>query len=61
MDRGKLVLLDGPSYRTQHLDLDVDSAELVHDDPARISGIHMPQRQHQMSMPGEYFPEVPKR
>ena len=38
LERGRLVLLDGPSYRTQHLDLDVDRAELVNDDPARISG-----------------------
>jgi len=40
LERGRLVLLDGPSYRTQHLDLDVDGAELAHDEPARISGIH---------------------
>ena len=40
LERGRLVLLDGPSYRTQHLDLDVDGAELAHDEPARISGTH---------------------
>ena len=38
LERGRLMLLDGPSYRTQHLDLDVDGAELAHDGPARISG-----------------------
>ena len=38
LERGRLVLLDGPSYRTQHLDLDVDGADLSHNDPARISG-----------------------
>ena len=43
LERGRLMLLDGPSYRTQHLDLDVDGAELAHDEPARISGKHRPE------------------
>ena len=42
LERGRLMLLVGPSYRTQHLDVDVDGAELVHDEPARISGKHRP-------------------
>ena len=42
LERGRLMLLGGPSYRTQHLDLDVDGAELAHDEPARISGKHRP-------------------
>ena len=28
LERGRLMLLDGPPYRTQHLDLDVDGAEI---------------------------------
>ena len=43
LERGRLMLLDGPSYRTQHLDLDVDGADLAHDEPARISGKHRPE------------------
>ena len=43
LERGRLMLLDGPSYRTQHLDLDVEGAELAHDEPARISGKHRPE------------------
>ena len=43
LERGRLMLLDGPSYRTQHLDLDVDGAELAHHEPARISGKHRPE------------------
>ena len=43
LERGRLMLLDGPSYRTQHLDLDVDGAELAHREPARISGKHRPE------------------
>ncbi len=43
LERGRLLLLDGPSYRTQHLDLDVEGAELAHDEPARISRKHRPE------------------
>ena len=43
LERGRLMLLDGPSYRTQHLDLDLEGAELAHDEPARISGKHRPE------------------
>ena len=48
------MLLDGPSYRTQHLDLDVDGAELAHDEPARISGIHRPE----FPEPTDHIPRV---
>jgi len=43
LERGRLMLLDGPCYRTQHLDLDVDGAELAHDQPVRMSGKHRPE------------------
>jgi hypothetical protein len=33
LERGRLMLLDGPSCRTQHLDIDVDGAEFAHDEP----------------------------
>ncbi|MDE0221436.1 MAG: hypothetical protein OXJ90_19360 [Spirochaetaceae bacterium] len=42
VERGRLMLLDGPSYRTQPPDLDVDGAELAHGEPAGISGKHRP-------------------
>ena len=32
----------GPSYRTQHLDPDIDGAELEQDEPARVSGKNRP-------------------
>jgi hypothetical protein len=54
LERGRLMLLDGPSYRTQHLDLDVDGAELAHDHPARISGKHRPE----FPGPTDHIPRV---
>jgi len=38
LERGRLVVLDGPSYRTRHLELDRDSG--AHQNAARVSGTH---------------------
>ena len=40
LEKGRLVLLDGPSYRTRHLELDRGSA--TQHNAARISGKHRP-------------------
>ena len=37
LERGRLVLLDGPSYRTRHLDLPADHTHDALHQPARIS------------------------
>ncbi len=39
LERGRLILLDGPSYRTRHLDLD-PARKPGSREPARISGTH---------------------
>jgi DNA replication protein DnaC len=38
LENGRLLLLDGPSYRTRHLDLPAQDAHDVVNQPARISG-----------------------
>jgi DNA replication protein DnaC len=40
LEKGRLIVADGPSYRTRHLDL--DRAEEQRKDVARISGKHRP-------------------
>ena len=43
LDRGRLIVMDGPSYRTRHLDgLDRGTTAKSHE-PARISGIDRPE------------------
>jgi hypothetical protein len=43
LERGRLLMLDGPSLRTKHLGLDdPTSTEALHQ-PARISGIEKPE------------------
>ncbi len=41
LEKGRLIVLDGPSYRTRHLDL--DRASGGHQNAARISGKHRPE------------------
>jgi len=41
LERGRLILLDGPSYRTRHLELDAPSG--AQQNAARISGKHRPE------------------
>ena len=43
LERGRLVMLDGPSMRTKHLGLDEPASSEASDQPARISGIHAPE------------------
>jgi DNA replication protein DnaC len=44
LERGRLLVLDGPSYRTRHLPLDSSESNSDHaDKPARVSGKHRPQ------------------
>ena len=40
LENGRLVLLDGPSYRTRHLDLPADQPHDGRHQPARFSGTH---------------------
>ncbi len=40
LEKGRLILVDGPSYRTRHLDL--DKSQAARKDAARISGKHRP-------------------
>ena len=47
----ELLQRAGPSYRTQHLDLDHDGAELEHDEPARVPGTHRPHPSRHRSKP----------
>ena len=44
LERGRIILLDGPSARTRHITQDLDGGNI--EEPARISGIDRP-----------YFPE----
>src|SRR6516162_9109789 len=39
LERGRMVILDGPSMRTKHLGLDEPASSEASDQPARISGI----------------------
>jgi DNA replication protein DnaC len=39
LERGRMLLLDGPSMRTKHLQLDDPTLTQPEDRPARISGI----------------------
>jgi DNA replication protein DnaC len=41
LERGRLIVLDGPSYRTRHLDLPAGKGTT--DQPATISGKHRPE------------------
>jgi len=61
LERGRLVLLNGPSYRTQHLDLNVDGAELAHDEPGQ--SFRNPQRWPSAVTPGTatWCDDVPVR
>ena len=43
LERGRLVMLDGPSMRTKHLGLDEPASSEASDQPARISGINAPE------------------
>jgi len=44
LERGRLLVLDGPSYRTRHLPLDSSDSNDDHTTkPARISGKHRPE------------------
>jgi DNA replication protein DnaC len=43
LERGRLVMLDGPSMRTKHLGLDEQASSEASDQPARISGIKAPE------------------
>ena len=43
LERGRLLILDGPSLRTQHLGLDDPMAAGASPQVARISGIHAPE------------------
>ena len=43
LERGRVLTLDGPSMRTKHLGLDDPTAPEASDQPARISGIAVPQ------------------
>ena len=47
LERGRLLMLDGPSMRTTHLGLDdpmaPEASHILVDQPARISGIHAPE------------------
>jgi hypothetical protein len=44
LERGRLLVLDGPSYRTRHLPLDSSNSNDDHTaKPARISGKHRPE------------------
>jgi DNA replication protein DnaC len=43
LERGRLLMLDGPSMRTQHLHLDEPTSTQAIDQPARISGIQEPE------------------
>lgn len=44
LERGRLLVLDGPSYRTRHLPLDSSNPNNDHTaKPARISGKHRPE------------------
>ena len=38
LENGRLLLLDGPSYRTRHLDLPTEDTQDAFRQPARISG-----------------------
>ena len=41
LEKGRLIVLDGPSYRTRHLEL--DSSSKGHNNAARISAKHRPE------------------
>ena len=43
LERGRLLTLDGPSMRTEHLGLDDPTSPGASDQPARISGIQRPE------------------
>jgi DNA replication protein DnaC len=44
LERGRVLILDGPSLRTKHLGLDdPTSSEALHQQPARISGSEVPE------------------
>jgi DNA replication protein DnaC len=43
LERGRLLTLDGPSFRTKHLGLDDSAATSPSPEVARISGIHAPE------------------
>jgi DNA replication protein DnaC len=43
LERGRDLVLDGPSHRTQHLGIDDPTAPVASTEPARISGIHQPE------------------
>src|SRR6202158_3624310 len=43
LERGRLLILDDPSMRTQHLHLDEPTSTQAIDQPARISGIQEPE------------------
>jgi DNA replication protein DnaC len=43
LERGRMLMLDGPSMRTKHLQLDDPTATQAGDQPARISGIEAPE------------------
>jgi DNA replication protein DnaC len=43
LERGRLIMLDGPSMRTKHLGLDEPTSTEALDQPARISGINAPE------------------
>jgi DNA replication protein DnaC len=44
LERGRLIVMDGPSYRTRHLEgFDRDALSDSHEQPAKISGIDRPE------------------
>lgn len=43
LERGRMLILDGPSMRTQHLGIDDATSPEVSAPPARISGIDQPE------------------
>ena len=43
LERGRMLMLDGPSMRTQHLQLDDPTSTQAGDQPARISGSQAPE------------------
>jgi hypothetical protein len=45
LERGRMIMLDGPSMRTKHLGLDEPTSTEALDQPARISGINAPEFQ----------------
>jgi hypothetical protein len=43
LERGRMLMLDSPSMRTKHLQLDDATSTQAEDQPARMSGIQAPE------------------